>query len=106
MSRLMDGAFARHSIIDPDGFSETSADPDDYWDKPDSFVFEGGVLVRMNHPYVTVTDLVVLSPRPLKSDPSIGDLRRLHKARATLRSRMLQHSALDSSDTMMEGEGE
>lgn len=98
MSRLMEGYFARHSVVDFDGWGETSADPEDYWDKPDTFVFEGAALVRMNHPYLTVTGLIVLSPRPLKNEPTLGDLRRLRRAKSTLRERFL--AALDTSDTM------
>lgn len=102
MSRLLEGYFARHSIIDWDGWGESSADPEDYWDKPDTYRFEGAALVRMNHPYVTVTGLVVLSPRPLKSTPTIGDLRRLRKAKASLRERAL--STLDTSAIMEDEE--
>jgi hypothetical protein len=102
MSRLMDGHFARHSVVDSDGWGEASADPDDYWDKPDTFVFEGGTLVRMNHPYVTVTGLVVLSPRPLKGSPTIGDLRRVRRAKSSLRAQVM---LLDTSVTMEGTEG-
>ena len=102
MSRLMEGYFARHSIIDLDGYGESSADPEDYWDKPDTFVFEGAALIRMNHPYVTVTGLIVLSPRPLKNEPTLADLRRLRRAKSALRERFI--AALDTSATMEDEE--
>lgn len=102
MSRLMEGYFARHSIVDLDGYGESSADPEDYWDKSDNFVFEGAALVRMNHPYVTVTGLVVLSPRPLRNEPTLGQLRRLRRAKSALRERFL--AAIDTSATMEDEE--
>ena len=95
MSRLMDGVLARHAILDNDGWGESSADPDDYWDAPPSLVFEGAALVRLNHPYLTVTGRVVLAPRTLKDEPRIRDLVRLRKAVASLRKR-----ALDTADTL------
>lgn len=102
MSRLMSGASARYAVIDNDGWGESSADPDDYWTQGDDFVMEGATLVRLNHPYITVTGLIVLAPRPLKGDPTVRDLRRLSRARTSLRTSLWK--TLDETGTMEQAE--
>ena len=39
--------------------------------------FEGQSLVKLSHPYRTITGRTVYAPRILKNDPTLRDLRRL-----------------------------
>ena len=62
-----------------------SADAGDYWDaRNDTNI---GMLVRENHEYVTVTGKRVHGPRVLKQNATIGDLRRLQRARDSIQRR-------------------
>jgi hypothetical protein len=64
-----------------EGFiSEYSADPADYWANVDTVRFDGMDLVKIRHPYRTVTGGTIYGPRLLKSDPTMRDLRRLADA--------------------------
>lgn len=103
MGSLFDNANAQYTLmdIDPQG-GDHSADPNDYWMFTDEDVFDDAVLVRLNHPYVTVTGLVVIAPRVLKERPALGDLRRIHRARASLRQ--AAKTRLDTSTTMTQEE--
>jgi hypothetical protein len=80
MSRLFHSAFATHLLVTDDG--NMSANPNDYWDITDtSFRFTGATLIRTNHAYRTVgLGRIVLGIRPLKEDPTLHDLKRLHRA--------------------------
>ena len=72
----------RRYYLVADHGNEYSADARDYWHMPDSAQFEGSLLVRAVHPFRTVTGRVVFASRVLKSDPTVGDLRRLASANA------------------------
>lgn len=63
-----------------DGEGEYSPDPGDYWDLPETYVFEGMALVKRRHHYRTVTGRTVTDSRLLKTDPTMRDLRRLEHA--------------------------
>jgi len=69
----------RYAIADADG--EYSADPADYWSAPDSA--EVGMIIG---PVTlqTVTGRLVTTRRALKSNGTIGDLRRLARAAESL----------------------
>jgi hypothetical protein len=66
-----------YCLADDDG--QYSANPGDYWYNADD-VRMPGTLVKLRHPYRTVTGLVVVGPRVLKDQPTMRDLRRLAAA--------------------------
>jgi len=59
---------------------EFSADAMDYWGLRDTVTLHGMTLVKRYHPYRTVTGKKVWDARTLKTDPTVGDLRRLDRA--------------------------
>ncbi len=61
---------------------EYSAHPGDYWHAPDSEPV--GPIVRREHAFRTVTGRTVFGPRVLKTDATVGDLRRLARAAESL----------------------
>lgn len=69
----------RYILADEDG--EYSADPGDYFTRGPDSRFLGLSLVKLAHPFRTVTGRVVLAPRILKHEPTMRDLRRLAAVR-------------------------
>lgn len=65
----------QYVLVSPWDGAEYSADPRDYWDALPADKL--GDLVRLDHPYKTVTGRTVYGPRLIKSDATIRDLRRL-----------------------------
>lgn len=64
----------RYVITDETG-DQYSADPRDYWYNADNAPM--GQLVRLDHPWRTVTGRTVIAPRLVKENATMRDLRRL-----------------------------
>ncbi len=76
---MLDSLQGRYVLADADG--EYSADPGDYFTATDRVRFEGLSLVKLAHPFRTVTGRTVYAPRIIKNDPTMRDLRRLQAVR-------------------------
>lgn len=70
----------RRYVIAGDDGGEYSADAADYWAARDGAEL-GGALIRLDHPYRTVTGRTVYGPRLLRSVATVRDLRRIATAR-------------------------
>jgi hypothetical protein len=68
----------REYLVDDGAGGEYSANPADYWNAADDA--QMGALIRLRHPFRTVTGRTLYAPRLIRSAVTVGDLRRLARA--------------------------
>jgi hypothetical protein len=69
---------ASYSLTDETGYNRYSANPADYWNAEDDVPV--GPIIRNSHRFRTVTGRIVFAERLIKTNATLGDLRRLARA--------------------------